>query len=318
MPPRDDYSFPEDFPDLTIPERSDVPPPPAQPAARPTAAACRPGDRVLAPWEPDCLYAGRVAEVSGDQAMIQFDDGDAGWVPLSRVRPLAVPVRQKVFSRRRMGHVFFPGEVAAVDGDRVRVVFADGQEEWTTVAALRIPCQPGPGAQPVKVASHQAFQGSLSEGARVWAPWQGGVLYAGTVDRLRGEEAHIRFDDGDAGWVLRAQLLPLDIPVGARLLVRRRMGAQVYPGTVIAVQGERVHIQYEDGSQEWTGPAALCIPAQPTGPDARPTRSAYGQPGAGYNPYVRPRGPTGSGRGMGWLIFVVFWIILAFSRFACR
>src|SRR5262249_28341159 len=150
---------------------------------------------------PDFLYAGRVAQVQDNQALIEFEDGDAGWVTLDQVRPLAVPRGQKVLSRRRMGPHFFPGEILEVRGDEVCVAFADGHpEEWTRVAALRIPCPvTGPGAAPTRVASHTAFLENLRAGDRVWAPWDSTTLFAGTVDRIERNEVHIHFDDGDRG-----------------------------------------------------------------------------------------------------------------------
>ncbi len=33
-------------------------------------------------------------------------------------------------------------------------------------------------------------------------------------------------------------------------------------------------MHYDDGDKEWTNPAALAVPSQPTGPDARPTKVA--------------------------------------------
>src|SRR5688500_3526820 len=111
MPPRDDHfreGLPDDFPDLTIPARRA---PPERPGARgqPSGKQWAVGDRVLAPWEPTFLYAGRVVQMQGNEALIQFDDGDAGWVPLTQLRQLAVPSGQQVLSRRRMGHFFYPG-----------------------------------------------------------------------------------------------------------------------------------------------------------------------------------------------------------------
>src|SRR5262249_18517903 len=199
-----------------------------------------------------------------------FDDGDAGWVLLHQVRALTVARGQKVLSRRRMGPHFFPAEILEVRGDEVRVGFEDrqGGEEWTRVAALRIPCQPtGPGASRTRVASHMAFLEHLRSGDRVWAPWASTTLFAGTVDRIAGREAHIHFDDGDQGWVQLEQLLPLQIPVGLRVLGRWRMGGQFYPGTVTEVRGEQVHIQYDDGDREWNRPAALVLPCHPVGPN---------------------------------------------------
>ena len=80
--PSPDFPLPDDFPDLTLPERADK----AHPAPSPSATPARPrwgvGDRVLAPWEPQFLYVGRVAQLQGNEALIEFEDGDAGWVQL--------------------------------------------------------------------------------------------------------------------------------------------------------------------------------------------------------------------------------------------
>src|SRR5262245_20959013 len=252
MPPSD-YRMPDDFPDLTLPERTDKPPEPLRPltpASAPisvpvSAAPWHEGDPVFAPWEPDFLYAGRIAQIKDSQALIEFGDGDAGWVLLNQLRPRALTKGQHVFSRRKMGGIFFAASVRELRGEQVCLDFEDGDEEtWVSVAAVRIPCAPtGRGAAPVKTASHLAFYAGLAPGERVWAPWNAGVLYVGTVDEVRDREVHIRFDDGGCGWVNLEQILPLQLPVGLRVLGRWRMGAAYYPGTVDQVDGERIHIQ---------------------------------------------------------------------------
>src|SRR5947209_5423525 len=90
---------------------------------RPRRKAWQPGDRVLAPWEPTFLYAGTLERVEGRRALVRFDDGDAGWVELSFIEPLALQAGQRVMSRRRMGPHFFPGEVREVEGENVDVEF---------------------------------------------------------------------------------------------------------------------------------------------------------------------------------------------------
>jgi hypothetical protein len=271
------YPPPDDFPDLTIPEKTDKLQEPPRPLSRsPCRASWREGDRVLAPWEPHFLYFGVIDQIRDNQAHIAFGDGDSGWVLLEQIRPLMVETGQQVLSRRQMGCYHFPAKIIEVRGEHVCVHFEDsGQDEWTTVAALRIPCQPiGSSAIPTQVASHFAFAENLKPADRVWAPWQNGVLFAGTVDKLQGQEAHIHFDDGDAGWVQREQVLPLEIPIGLPVLGRWKMGGQYYPGTVADLQGQRIRIHYDDGDYEWTKPAALALPMEPLGPDARPTRNA--------------------------------------------
>src|SRR5262249_35686940 len=77
------------------PEETAPTPPPAPVPTPPSARKkqWREGDRVLAPWEPMFLYAGTITRITydedkGDQALIEFDDGDDGWVFLFSVRPL--------------------------------------------------------------------------------------------------------------------------------------------------------------------------------------------------------------------------------------
>jgi hypothetical protein len=174
-----------------------------------------------------------------------------------------------------MGALFCPGEILEVRGDKVHVLFEDGSEEWTRIAALRFFREEDDdtqGAQPTKFASNQTFLESLRRGDRVWAPWSGGALFVGSIHDLRDDEAHIHFDDGDHGWVLLHQLLPFEPTRGMRVLVNWRMGGQYFPGVVTKGAGERVHIHYDDGDEEWTTPAALVMLSAVAGPDANPTK----------------------------------------------
>jgi hypothetical protein len=275
--PSSENRLPDDFPDLTIPERNNLPAQvghPMVPVTPLTSYPWRVGDRVLAPWEPDCLYIGTVAQVEGQQALIDFDDGDSGWVLVSQVRAIAVRQGQKVTARRHMGLNFHPAEVLEVRGEDVCLQLdADSEEIWVALAALRIPCPPaGPAAIAMQVASHLAYFENLEEGDRVWAPWNSATLFAGTVDKIEGNDAHIHFDDGDRGWVQLQQLLPLEIFAGLRVIARWKRGSSYFPGIVTQVKGEDVYVHYDDGDKEWTKPAALAIYCQPYGPDARPTK----------------------------------------------
>src|SRR5437868_1221937 len=96
-----DFQVPDDFPDMTLPERAKPSPEPLPRAAPSSRPDWRAGDRVLAPWEPDFVYAGRIAEIKQEEALVEFEDGDAGWVSLHEVRPVAVRRGQKVMCRKR-------------------------------------------------------------------------------------------------------------------------------------------------------------------------------------------------------------------------
>src|SRR5262245_54885478 len=111
-----DHGLPDDFPDLTIPERTPDPPVPRAPdPARPLSfsldAQRKPGvwpvgDEVLAPWEPDFAYPGVIDRIDGQRVLIQFDDGGVGWVQLKQVQPLKLTVGQLVFSRRQRSNFY--------------------------------------------------------------------------------------------------------------------------------------------------------------------------------------------------------------------
>jgi hypothetical protein len=259
-----DWPDPDDIPDMSIPESK---PPSRRPERRPEPAShgWQVGDRVLAPWEPQFLYAGRIARIEQARALIEFDDGDAGWVLIERIAELTIERDQEVLSRKRMGPFHHPALVRQLRDDAVLVEFADGSgDEWVPVAALRIFCRDaGPGAEPTNVRSHLAFLEHLRRGDRIWAAWQNGALFVGSVDGREKGRIHVRFDDGDRAAVGEDQVFPLVIPIGLCVMCRRKMGPQFYPGTVTDVDGERIQIQLDDGAKEWTRPAALALPPAP-------------------------------------------------------
>src|SRR5262249_764825 len=142
MPQGNNFQLPDDFPDLTLPERTDQSFEPLrpldssspQPSPRKEVSPWNEGDRVLAPWEPSFRYVGRIAEIKDSQAVIEFEGGDAGWVTLDQIRTLAVQLRQQVLCRRKMGPTFFQAEIQETHGDEVRVRFADGHpDEWIPI-----------------------------------------------------------------------------------------------------------------------------------------------------------------------------------------
>ena len=90
-------------------------------------------------------------------------------------------------------------------------------------------------------------------GQRVLAQWYPEVFfYPGTIAAEDGGEYHIEFDDGDEAWVTAKQIFPLVIRVGHQVFGRWQGGPAYFPGRVDQQDGERIHIQYDDGDQEWT------------------------------------------------------------------
>ena len=233
------------------------------------------GARVMAPWSrAGQMYPGRVTELYGHLAQIDFDDGDRGWADVTRLQPAGAPratpsdrcsvrIGQKVRAPWSRAERMFPGTVAQVHGKLALVDFDDGDQGWAL-------CAKTVEVRPI------AVSGPVSVGTRVMAPWsRTNQRYAGTVRELYGKLALIDFDDGDQGWAEMTMLRPAGTPRrtptdACSVALGQRVGApwsrsgRQYPGVVAEVHGKLARIDFDDGDRGW----ALCNTAvveQPIG-----------------------------------------------------
>lgn len=267
------WKLPDDFPDLTIhdtePSASQVNPLlPLAIAALPVptgaplpdlAQQWKVGQRVLAPWEPNFLYTGTIIEICGNEARIEFDRGDAGFVQLDQIRELGLERDQKVLCKRNAVPPYFRGKIAEIRGGKARVTFLDGGlDEWTSGAELCIPCESsGPPARPTQSEAERSLLGQ-----RVWAPYHIGFFHIGTIEQVENGHAIVLFDDGRDAWVNLNVLQPLFLKVGMRLISRRRGYQDHYPATISGFEGNLVRVTFEDGKAEWVPPASLALPGE--------------------------------------------------------
>src|SRR5262245_52540617 len=98
-------------------------------------------------------------------------------------------------------------------------------------------------------------------GDRVFAPWEDEWAYAARVQEISGDSVHVWFDDGEVAWLKAGDLRPLDIGSGSRVLGAWDQGWVYYAGMVTERDGERIHIQYDDGDEEWTTLQYICVPS---------------------------------------------------------
>lgn len=99
------------------------------------------GDRVLAQWptEVEWWYPGVVVAAQPGRVFVQFDDGDRSAVADDRTATLGrVAAGLRVQGRFQGGRGFFPGHVTARTGDAIHIAYDDGDEEWTSVAMVRV------------------------------------------------------------------------------------------------------------------------------------------------------------------------------------
>lgn len=95
------------------------------------------GDRVLALWEDAYWYPGTVVAVDGNVITIDFDDGDKATVDSERVNKLDWQAGDKVECRWPTNRINYPGTFVKVDGEKIRIVYDDGDKADLTISWCR-------------------------------------------------------------------------------------------------------------------------------------------------------------------------------------
>jgi hypothetical protein len=62
----------------------------------------------------------------------------------------------------------------------------------------------------------------------------------------------VQFDDGDDEWTTPQRMVPDDLRVGDRVFGNWQKGGVYFPGKITKREGDKIHIQYDDGDQEDT------------------------------------------------------------------
>jgi hypothetical protein len=76
--------------------------------------------------------------------------------------------------------------------------------------------------------------------------------YPATVQENGDPGVLVLFDDGDERWLPQDNILPLAIDVGDRVFVRQPGTGSYAPCFVVGRSGEKINVQYDDGTDEQT------------------------------------------------------------------
>jgi hypothetical protein len=148
------------------------------------------------------------------------------------------PINQRVLAQPDGKDDWLPGTVRHVDGARHYVIFDSGDDGWF----------PGDQLRPAEAVPRVDVQPRRLEiGDRVLARWRGDLLwYPGTYANHENGY-HIVFDDQDQAIVAAADILPLVVQEGDRVLCRPKFERELryFPAEVTRVAGEVIDVAYD-------------------------------------------------------------------------
>jgi hypothetical protein len=112
---------------------------PDVPRARVLPADVSAGGRVFAPWGFDPFwYSATVAAVRGVEARIHFDNGAQAWIAKDSLSEDDIAAGELILANRGGVGAFYHATVADRRGERLRVRYRDGLEEWLPVGRVRV------------------------------------------------------------------------------------------------------------------------------------------------------------------------------------
>ena len=201
------------------------------------------GDRVFACWFDLFWHTGTVLEVDGAEIRVLFDHGGVGSLSAQQVHAIELDEGDRVQVRWKAGNEFFPGKIARRDGDIVDIDYDDEDHETTLIRLVRVERDDWlPDIAPT----------ALAQGDRALAQWFDGFWYPGIINGIEGKRVHILFDDNDQAHLTWDKIGKLEFNVGDRVLARWQGGPFYFPAEITKTQGERIHLHYEDGREEWS------------------------------------------------------------------
>jgi hypothetical protein len=203
------------------------------------------GDRVLGKRAPESYwYPGTVRHIDGERLYVIFDDGEDALVLPEQLTPIKLQVGDRVATRLPTGRTYVPGQILASKGDELHIQYDSGEQEWTPISRVRLE---GRGAAPAPAESSR-----WNVGDTVFACWHDLYWYPGIVLAADSERLHVLFDDGKQALVLAEHLRPRQLAAGDRVFCRWKGGPDYHPGEVTEVNGEVIHVNYDDGDEETT------------------------------------------------------------------
>lgn len=92
-----------------------------------------------------------------------------------------------------------------------------------------------------------------SEGDRVFAYWdEDEYFYPAEIISIEGEDIYVRFDTGEEEWTTADYLDEYSAEVDQEVECRSAQDELYYDVTILQVDGDKVEVEYENETTEWT------------------------------------------------------------------
>lgn len=210
------------------------------------------GDRVWVNRLQDAFwYPGTIRHIQDDRYFVIYDDGEDGFVQEPQMEPFQLNLGEAVEVCPEKSSHFEPARVIDRQGEQFQVELTEeGRLAWVPPGRLRKMLRT---TAPVSLGStsvefHEPTDWTI--GSRVFACGMDLYWYPGTVFRSQDDLVLVALDDGSIAPVLPDRIRPFQLQEGETVEARFQAGGNFYPGVVDRIEGDVLHIQYDDGDEE--------------------------------------------------------------------
>lgn len=213
----------------------------------------RVGDRVLGRWLDFYWYPGTILAMGERGIHVLFDDSDQRIVQEVMLMPLVIEEGEhlEVRPKNEPQRIYTPAVVQRIQGEMLDVELEDATHESnlrvTRARLWRCP------------ANTASFP--FEEGDRVLAYDSDECIYPAEIVSIQDEQRIIvQYLDGPERMLTPELIKRFDVKAGLKVECRWSGAPHYFPGSIAKVDGERIHVKYEDGDDEWTSIRLFRIP----------------------------------------------------------
>ena len=204
---------------------------------------------------PSMWAVGRLTGCTGDAATVLLPGTDAPRsVRFDRIAPLALAAGDRVWAPWQGSS--YPATILETRAGMVRLRWEDETEAWMPAEEVRRVLREPPSAR-----SARRPAACVRSGAPVLVHL-GRIRLAAVLESCAEGRATLLRGDGTHDARPLAELAPAVVVAGDAIEARWR-DSSVYPATVVSIDGGRMRVRWEDGSEEDVGVASLVSVIEP-------------------------------------------------------